>query len=113
MRRLFWVGVGAVGAVVVVQRFRQVVHRFTPEGVAEQVEDVGARTTTALRGAADEFRTARAERERELIAALLVTPEGGEYVRRRDRVRDEPPAAYGSAARPIGRVDEDEPLYDF
>ncbi len=111
MRRLFWMGVGAVGAVVVAQRFRKAVRRFTPEGVAEQVEEVGARTTTALRGAARDFRAARAERERDLVDALLVVPEGGEYVRKRDRVRDGVPAA--SAARPSGRVDEDEPLYEF
>lgn len=111
MRRAFWVGVGAVGAVVVAQRFKRVVHRFTPEGVAEQVDQVGARTTTALRGVVDEFRTARAERERDLVTALLVTPEGGEYVRKRDRDRDERPAA--PAAWPGGRVDDDEPLYEF
>ena len=111
MRRLFWVGIGALGAVVVAQRLKQIVHRFTPEGVAEQVEDVGTRTTTALRAAAREFRAASAERERDLITALLVTPEGGEYVRRRDRVRDDGPAE--SAGRPSGRVDEDEPLYEF
>jgi hypothetical protein len=111
MRRLIWVGVGAVGAVVVVRRLKQAVRRFTPEGVAEQVEDVGARTTSALRAAAEEFRTARAERERDLVAALLVTPEGGQYVRRRDRVRDEPPPTPRSW--PSGRVDDDEPLYEF
>jgi hypothetical protein len=109
MRRLFWVGVGAVGAVVVAQRFRQAVRRFTPEGVAEQVEEVGARTTTALQGAAREFRSARAERERDLIAALLVTPEA-DYVPRR-RSRDDRPVP--SDVRPSGRVDEDEPLYEF
>ena len=112
MRRLFWVGVGAIGAVVVARRVRQTIHRFTPEGVAEQVGDVGARTTTALRGAVDEFRTARAERERELVTALLVTPEGGEYVRRRDRVPDER-ASTPAGAWPSGRVDDDEPLYEF
>ena len=111
MRRLFWMGVGAVGAVVVVRRFKQAARRFTPEGVAEQVGEVGARTTTALRGAVDEFRTARAERERDLVTALLVTPEGGEYVRRRDRVHDERPPAPRSW--PSGRVDDDEPLYEF
>lgn len=111
MRRLFWVGVGAVGAVVVARRLRQTIRRFTPEGVAEQVGDVGARTTTALRGAVEEFRTARAERERDLVTALLVTPEGGEYVRRRDRVDEERPTS--PHAWPSGRVDDDEPLYEF
>ena len=111
MRRLFWVAVGAVGAVVVAQRFKQLARRLTPEGVAEQVEDVGARTTTALRSAVGEFRTARAQRETDLVTALLVTPEGGEYVPRRDRPRPESSAP--STAGPSGRVDADEPLYEF
>jgi hypothetical protein len=83
MRRLFWVGVGAVGTVVVAQRVRQAARRFTPEGVAEQAVDAGRRTGTALREAVVEFRVARAERESELVTALLVEPEGGTRAERR------------------------------
>lgn len=83
MRRLFWVGVGAVGAVVVGQRLRQVAHRLSPDGVAEQAVDAGRRTGTAVRDAVAQFRTARAEREAELVTALLVDPEGGTVAERR------------------------------
>lgn len=83
MRRLFWMGVGAAGAVIVAQRLRQTARRFTPEGVAEQAADAGRRTGAALQEAFGEFRAARAERERELVEALLVEPEGGTVAERR------------------------------
>ena len=139
MRRLFWVGVGAVGAVVAVDRLRKAARRYTPAGVSDRAEDVGRRTTSALRGAVEEFRTAKGQRERDLVATLLVTPEGGDAAsgldgmsgRRRSHDRDpdftapayntptgtddpaggKPPP--GSRRRPTGRVDDDEPLFDF
>lgn len=77
MRRLVWMGVGAVGAAVVAARVRRAARRFTPDGVAEQVEAVGRRTTSALREAVEEFRTARTAREHELVTALLVEPAAG------------------------------------
>jgi len=83
MRRLFWMGVGAAGAIVAAQRLRQAARRFTPEGVAEQAADAGRRTGAALQEAIVEFRAARAERERELVEALLVEPEGGTVADRR------------------------------
>lgn len=109
MRRLFWMGVGAAGAVVLARRAKAAVRRFTPEGVAEQASDAGRRVTDALRDAVTDFRTARAERETELVTALLAEPEGGTVAERR--------AARASAgatpARPTGDVrpddiDEDE-----
>lgn len=76
MRRVFWMGVGAVGAAVAAQRVRRTARRFTPEAVAEQADDVLRRTLAAAREAVAEFRTASAEREIELVTALLVEPEG-------------------------------------
>ncbi|WP_024288227.1 hypothetical protein [Cellulomonas sp. KRMCY2] len=139
MRRLFWVGVGAVGAVVAVDRLRTAVRRYTPAGVSDRAEDVGRRTTSALRGAVEQFRSAKDQRERDLVATLLVTPEGGDAAagldglsgrrRRHDPDPDFTAPAYntpsgtdeladaeqspGTRRRPAGRVDDDEPLYDF
>lgn len=120
MRRLFWVGVGAVGAVAVARRLEQVARRYTPAGVAEQLEEVGRRTEDTTRGVLARFTEARSERERDLVAQLLVTPEGGDasaVLRRRRGGTDEPAwdddAPAGSVRRPAGRVDTDEPLYEF
>jgi len=77
MRRLLWMGVGAVGAAVVAARVRRAARRLTPDDVAEQVEAVGRRTASALREAVEEFRTARTAREHELVTALLVEPAAG------------------------------------
>ena len=109
MRRLFWMGVGAVGAAVVAQRVRQTARRFTPGGVAEQAADAGRRTGVALQEAIGEFRAARAERERELVTALLVEPEGGSVAERR-AARDAA-AGRGTPARaraPGSDVDVDD-----
>ncbi|NCT90877.1 hypothetical protein GXB85_07940 [Cellulomonas sp. APG4] len=116
MRRLFWVGVGAVGAVLAARRLEQTVRRYTPAGVAEQVEQAGRRTEDAARGVLTRFAAARAERERELVETLLVTPEGGDpgaVLPGRRRAAAAGDDAAGSPARPAGRVDDDEPLYDF
>lgn len=148
MRRLFWVAVGAAGAVVVARRLEETARRYTPAGVAERVEEAGERTTEAVGGALQRFRAARAEREQELLTTLLVTPEDGDphaVLGRRRWDRDAwdhdasssggaggagrgsgapagsaRPGAAGAgaagtaaAARPTGRVDDDEPLYDF
>lgn len=80
MRRLFWMGVGAVGAVVVAQRARSAVQQLpetVTEAVATQVGQAGQRASSALRDAVDVFRAARAEREAELVTGLLVEPAGG------------------------------------
>ena len=118
MRRLFWVGVGAAGTVVAAQRLRTAWHRYTPEGVAEQVEAAGVGAVAVARSAVDHFQQGFAGRQRELVDQLLVTPEGGDpgavFGRRGSAARD--PGETGStrgAARPSGRVDDDEPLYDF
>lgn len=80
MRRLFWMGVGAVGAVVLAQRARSAVKRLpdaVTDAVTTQVGQAGQRASSALQEAVGAFRAARAEREAELVAALLVEPEGG------------------------------------
>ena len=107
MRRLFWMGVGAAGAVIVAQRVRQTARRFTPEGVAEQAADVGRRTGTALHEAFGEFRAARAERERELVEALLVEPEGGTVAERR-ATREAAGDGTGPRAQRAFDVDDDD-----
>lgn len=132
MRRLFWVAVGAAGAVVVARRLEQAARRYTPAGVTEQVEEAGRRTQSALKDAVSQWRASMDQRERDLVSTLLVTPEGGDAhaFRRRDRREHGEPgdpagrrtstdsrrrAADDAAAgdRPSGRVDPDEPLYDF
>lgn len=139
MRRLFWVAVGAAGAVVVARRLEQAARRYTPAGVTEQVEEAGRRTQSALKDAVSQWRASMDQRERDLVSTLLVTPEGGDAhaFRRRDRherdkrdEHDEPGDAAGrrpsadsrrrraaddaaAGERPSGRVDPDEPLYDF
>ena len=122
MARLFWVALGAAGAVVAAEKARRVARRYTPAGVTEQVEAVGRRTTGALQDAVAELRTAMAAREKELVATLLVTPEGGDAgaVLRRRAARDDDdawPAERVSEppyrSRPRGRVDDDDPAFDF
>lgn len=128
MRRLFWVTVGAAGAVVVARRLEQTARRYTPAGMAERVEVAGERTSEAVGGALQRFRTASAEREQELLTTLLITPDGGDphaVLGRGGHARADGAAARGPArasaqttaptttARPTGRVDADEPLYDF
>lgn len=71
MRRLFWIGVGATVAVVVVVKGRKLVHRFTPEGVVEEVEDQVAGFMSRAGEAIATFRAASATREQELADSLL------------------------------------------
>lgn len=119
MRRLVWMGVGAAAAVVLAERARRVAHRYTPAGVTEQVEAVGQRAGTAVQAALSTFRAAFETREKDLVRTLLVQPEGGDagavLHRRAQRVAEDHAArALGVPSdRPSGRVDGDEPLYDF
>lgn len=70
MRRLFWVGVGAAVTVVAVRRGRGLVEQYAPAGTGDAV-DGALRVTRALRAARDDFRTGVAEREAELLEALV------------------------------------------
>lgn len=75
MRRLFWVGVGVVVTVVVVQRGRKIVAQYAPEAVVDRAEraaqDAGRRAETFVATFRREFSQARTAREAELTAALL------------------------------------------
>ncbi|MDO8120525.1 hypothetical protein Q6346_04270 [Isoptericola sp. b490] len=114
MRRLFWMGVGAAATVVVAQRLRTAWHKYTPEGVAEQVEQASLGLVAAARSAVDTFTDSFRTRERDLTSQLLVEPEGGDASAVFRRGRTPGPGAPPTApARPTGRVDDDEPLYDF
>lgn len=110
MRRLFWVGVGVAVTVVVLRKGRTVTRRFTPVGIAEQatasVNDLGDRVLLAVRGFGQEFRTARAEREDELVASLLAEGQARpEEVRAARAAKDAaPPTPRGPLP-----VDEDDP----
>ncbi|MCC2323088.1 hypothetical protein [Cellulomonas xiejunii] len=70
MRRLFWVGVGVAVTVVVVRQGRRLVEQYAPAGTGDAV-DGAVRIGRALRAARDDFRTGVAEREAELLDALV------------------------------------------
>ena len=99
MARLVWAGLGAVAAVVAVERARPVARRYAAAAVSQGVEAAGRRTRSALEEAVTRFHTARATREQDLVRTLLVTPDGGDphAVLRRGRHED---AAATDAGRP-------------
>jgi hypothetical protein len=75
MKRLVWVGVGVVIAVVVIHQGRKYVRRYMPASIAQRAQDTAAdvseragHATTVFR---ETFTEARAQREQELMAALL------------------------------------------
>ncbi|MDO8145048.1 MULTISPECIES: hypothetical protein [unclassified Isoptericola] len=113
-RRLFWVGVGVTITVVVIQRGRRLVARYTPEAVAARAEDLGRdvsrRTGTFLETFRHEFSVARESREDELVAALLAEgqphPDDVDVRARRGRHAAVDPEA-------ATRADEDELGYSF
>jgi hypothetical protein len=70
MRRLFWIGVGAVAAVVVIRKAKGLIDEHTPPGVA-QAAGVVSGLGGALRSARKEFSAGLAEREAELRSDLL------------------------------------------
>lgn len=102
MRRLFWIGVGAAVTVVVVVKGRQLVRRFTPEGVAEEVEGQLTGLIDQAKSALATFSRASKEREAELTEALL----GEQDVDEARRVRQE------RKARKAWNFDEDAPSDD-
>jgi cephalosporin hydroxylase len=66
MRRLFWMGVGAAAGVYAVRKVQKILHSYSPSGLAERAEGVGA----SLRYFADEVRAGMTARELELRDAL-------------------------------------------
>lgn len=109
MRRLFWVGVGAGVAVLVVVKGRRLLHRFTPEGVTEELEGQVKGLADRAREAVATFTSAAAERERELTEALL----GERDVAEARAIRKERKARKAWDFEAAGEDDEDALGYSF
>ncbi|ACQ80268.1 hypothetical protein Bcav_2013 [Beutenbergia cavernae DSM 12333] len=110
MRRIFWIGVGAAAAVLVVRQLAQArakadaaAEAFTPAGFADLV----ARGVDTLRDVGTEIAAAMREHEAELRADLLPPPDEVAAAR----------ARRASAPRPARGRDEDDgadaELYEF
>ena len=72
MRNFFWILVGAGIAVFVVLRGKELLHRLTPAGVAQQVEKRGHAAASSFGDFVATFRTAMAQREAELRHELNI-----------------------------------------
>lgn len=72
MRNLFWMIVGAVIAYFVIARGRELLHRLTPRGVAEQVEKKGHEAASSFGDFYATFKAASATREAELRDELNI-----------------------------------------
>ncbi len=94
MRRLFWVGVGVALTVVVVRQGRRLVEAYAPAGSTDAV-DGALRVTRALRAARDDFRAGVAERESELLDALVGDVDLDALRASAPRRRDELRASFG------------------
>lgn len=68
--RLAWVALGAVVGVVVVRRTSRALHRVTPAGMGESLQEAGVRTQVAASSFAGSVARHAAEREAELRRAL-------------------------------------------
>lgn len=72
MRSLFWLVVGAALMYVFIVKGRAVMHKLTPQGLAQQVEKRGHETATSFGDFYATFRTSMAAREEELRKELGV-----------------------------------------
>lgn len=72
MRNFFWLVLGAALAVFVITRGRQMLHKVTPAGIAEQVEKKGTQAASGLGDFYATFKTSMATREAELREELGV-----------------------------------------
>lgn len=72
MRRLFWVLVGVGITVVLISKGKELYHRVTPRGIAEQVEQQGHRAASGFGDFVATFRVAMADREAELRRELNI-----------------------------------------
>ncbi|MEO7943654.1 MAG: hypothetical protein ABIR34_09665 [Marmoricola sp.] len=70
MKRLFWIGIGAVATVIVIRKSSALIEAHTPPGVVRAAGIVGG-LGAALRSARSEFSAGLAERESELREDLL------------------------------------------
>jgi hypothetical protein len=101
VKRLFWIGVGAVATVVVIRKVGALIDNHTPPGVAQAVGVVtGLRG--ALRAARTEFSAGLSERETELRHELL-----GDVDLDEARTRTETRRAQRTAAPRTGRHADD------
>lgn len=98
MSRLFWVGVGVAATVVVARRGRQVVEHYAPAGAVDTVGGA-VRVAQALRAARDEFRAGVAQREAELLDALVGDVDLDELRATAPRRRAELRETFGRPAR--------------
>ncbi|MDO4784439.1 MAG: hypothetical protein Q3997_05075 [Propionibacteriaceae bacterium] len=74
MRRLFWFALGVGLTVVVVTRGKEIMHRFTPAGVSEQVGEQAKNLLSTAREFLADMTAAMNEREAELRAELNMAP---------------------------------------
>lgn len=72
MKNLFWILVGVGLTLFVVLRGKQLLQRFTPKGVQEQVTERGHRAAASFGDFVATYRAAAAEREAELRAELNI-----------------------------------------
>lgn len=72
MRRLFWILVGAGLAVFVVLRGKQLMQRYTPKGIQEQVAQKGQEAAATWSDFLDTLRSSMTEREAELRDELNI-----------------------------------------
>ena len=70
MKTLFWIGVGAAGAIYATRWIRRQRKRLSPQAVGATVGDVLSDLGRLVRVAADEARRAAAEKEAELRASV-------------------------------------------
>jgi hypothetical protein len=101
VKRLFWVGVGAVAGSYLTRRATRAAHAVTPVGIGENIAD-GLRELGAGLGAfGAEVRAGMAERERELEA--LVERRTGAHVPSYAEALAEPPSSTPARAPRAGR----------
>lgn len=108
MRRLVWVAVGIGGTLYAVRKSQQLRARYSPPAVVGRaVDDLGERASTfaervraSVTSFGDDLRSAAAEREQQLGAALLApgqdAPEGSARQARRDREQARTAARWGA-----------------
>ncbi len=113
MRRLFWIGVGATVAVVVVIKGRELARRFTPEGVTEELEGQVKGYVDRAKEAVATFTAASQEREKALMEALLGERDPDEARRVRTERRARKAWDFDDDAARGAEDDEDSLGYSF
>ncbi|HEY8717561.1 hypothetical protein [Pengzhenrongella sp.] len=98
MKRLFWIGIGAVATVIVIRKSSALIEAHTPPGVARAAGIVGG-LGGALRHARSEFSAGLAEREAELRHDLLGDVDLDEARKRTDEWRAQRAGSSGPGHR--------------